>query len=177
MRIDYGVAIRETAAELAAAERRQRQRAGADRAKLLRLLKSGAAPSLRRGAALLGYSERQAQRWWKRYAMGGLEALLAVTPHLGPAERITPAAWTGLAAEMRAGRIARLKDAQAYLRERHGIAYSLNGVWELLRRRQAKPKTGRKRHVKADPAAQAAFKKGVQHGTGRAARDPGLRHR
>jgi transposase len=176
MRIDYGVAIRERAGELAAAERRQRHRAGADRVKLRRLLKSGAAPSLRRGAALLGYSERQAQRWWRLYSAGGLGALLTITPRAGPAERITPGAWAGLEAEMRAGRIARLRDAQAYLRERHGVAYSLNGVWELLRRRKAKPKTGRKRHVKADPAEQAAFKKAVQHGAGRAAGDPGLRH-
>jgi transposase len=175
MRIDYGVAIRETEAELAAAERRQRHRAGADRAKLLRLLKSGAAPSLRRGAALLGYSERQAQRWWQLYATGGLQALLAFTPRAGPAERITAEAWADLAAEMQAGRIARLKDAQAYLRERHGIAYSLNGVWELLRRRRAKPKTGRRQHVRADPAAQAAFKKAVRRGAGRAASGPGLR--
>lgn len=162
MRIDYGVAIRETAAELAALERRRRHGAGADRVKLLRLLKGGRERSLRRAAAVLGYSERQAQRWWRLYAAGGLGALLTISPRLGPAERITPEAWAGLDAEMRAGRVARLKDAQAYLCERHGIGYSLNGVWELLRRRKAKPKTGRKRHAAADPAEQVAFKKSVR---------------
>jgi transposase len=150
VRINYRVAIREDEAALAAAERQERHKAGADRIKLLRLLKSGAVASLRRGAALLGYSERQAQRWWQAYARGGLAGLLATKPHLGPAERTTPAAWAGLEAEMRAGRIAHLKEARAYLRERHGIGYSLNGVWELLRRRKAKPKTGRKRHRRAD---------------------------
>jgi transposase len=163
MRINYGEVVREDEATLATAERQQRHRASADRIKLLRLLKSGAVSSLRRGAALLGYSERQAQRWWQMYQTGGLEGLGASKPRLGPAERITPAAWADLVAEMQAGRIARLKEAQAYLRERHGINYSLNGVWELLRRRKAKPKTGRKRHVQADPAAQAAFKKAVRH--------------
>jgi transposase len=174
MRIDYGSAVRESADALAALERQQRPRAGADRVKLLRLLKGGAVASLRQGAALLGYSERQAQRWWRRYAAGGLAALLTFTARLGPAERVTAEAWAGLDAEMRAGRVAHLKDAQAYLRERHGIAYSLSGVWELLRRRRAKPKTGRKRHPAADPAAQAAFKKGAQRCAGGAPNPTGV---
>ena len=62
---------------------------------------------------------------------------------------------------MRAGRIARLREAQAYLRERWGIHYSLDGLSGLFQRHQIKRKTGRPRHRRADAAAPAAFKKSV----------------
>ena len=75
-------------------------------------------------------------------------------------EQVSPEAWTALALEMRAGRIARLKEAQQYLREQWGIDYhSLNGLSQLFKRHKTKLKTGRRRHRQANPAAQAAFKK------------------
>ena len=77
---------------------------------------------------------------------------------------------------MRAGRVARLREAQAFLRDRHGVAYSLNGVSLLFKRHRVKLKTGRRRHRKADAAAQAAFKKGVRGRTGAARGRAGLRH-
>ncbi len=121
-----------------------------------------AAVEERRGAqqaaATLGYSERQAQRWWARYTHGGLAALVDVGHPGGRRERITPDAWADLSAQMRAGAIGRLKDAQAYLRERWGIAYGLDGVSKLFIRRKTKLKTGRRRHAEA--AAPAAFKQG-----------------
>jgi hypothetical protein len=43
---------------------------------------------------------------------------------------------------MRAGRVARLREAQAFLRDRHGIAYSLNGISLLFKRHRVKLKTG-----------------------------------
>ncbi len=162
MWIDYGVSIVETVDALRAQERAARGRRAADRVKLLRLLKSGAARSVRQAAATLGYSERQAQRWWARYTHGGLAALVDVGHPGGRRERITPEAWADLSAQMRAGAIGRLKDAQAYLQERWGIDYCLDGVSKLFIRRKTKLKTGRRRHRQADAAAQAAFKKSVR---------------
>jgi transposase len=130
--------------------------------KLLRLLKSGEVRSLRQGAATLGYSERQGQRWWARYTHGGLAALVDVGHPGGSRERITPEAWVDLSAQMRAGAIGRLKDAQAYLRERWGIDYCLDGLSKLFIRHKTKRKTGRRRHRHAEAAAQAAFKKAVR---------------
>ncbi len=80
----------------------------------------------------------------------------------GRRERITPEAWADLSAQMRAGAIGRLKDAQAYLQERWGIDYCLDGVSKLFIRRKTKLKSGRRRHRQADAAAQAAFKKSVR---------------
>jgi transposase len=77
---------------------------------------------------------------------------------------------------MRAGRVARLREAPAFLRDRHGIAYSLNGLSLLFKRHRVKLKTGRRRHRRADAAAQAAFKKGVRGRTGAARGRAGLRH-
>jgi transposase len=170
MWIDYGECIAESVEELAEVGRCLRGRAGADRARLLLALKSGRERSLRRAAALLGYSERQAQRWWAAYRSGGLAALLERRSREGRRERVGPTAWAVLEAEMRAGHVARLREAQAFLRDRFGIAYSLNGISLLFKRHRVKLKTGRRRHRKADAAAQAAFKKGVRGRTG-AARD------
>ena len=80
----------------------------------------------------------------------------------GSRERITPEAWADLSAQMRAGAIGRLKDAQAYLQEHWGISYCLDGISKLFLRRKTKRKTGRPRHREADAAAQAAFKKSAR---------------
>jgi transposase len=136
----------------------------ADRVKLLRLLKSGQERSLWRAAAVLGYPERPGQRWWRAYRESGLAGLLVVRRPGGARARITLAALAGLEGEMRAGRIARLREAQAYLREHWDIVYSLDGLSGLFQRHKTKRKTGRPRHRRADAAAQAAFKKSVHDG-------------
>jgi transposase len=160
MRIDYGAHISQSTTALLALEKRLRGRPIADRIKLLRLLKTRTLRSLRAAAPVLGYSERQLQRWWATYTTRGLEALVRWQPRLGRHEQVSPEAWAALAMEMRAGRVARLKEAQRYLREQWGIDYhSLNGLSQLFKRHKTKLKTGRRRHRQANPAAQAAFKK------------------
>jgi transposase len=112
---------------------------------------------------MLGYSERQLQRWWGTYTTGGIEALLQRPPQRGRQAQVSDETWTALATEMQAGRVAHFKDAQRYLRERWGIDYrSLNGVSRLFIRHKTKLKTGRRRHRRANPAAQAAFTKSLR---------------
>ena len=159
MWIDYTRRIPESVSELAALERRLRGRPTADRVKMLRLLKSGAYRSRRALAPVLGYCERQLQRWWATHQAGGLPALLEYQPRGGQRERLPAQAWTALEAEMEAGRIARLKEAQAYLKEHWGITYHLSAVARLFRRRKVKLKTGRRRHRRASAQEQTAFKK------------------
>ena len=134
-----------------------------DRIKLLRVLKTRTVRSLRAAAPLLGYSERQLQRWWATYLTGGLEALLRWQPHAGRPEQVSAEAWSALAVEMRAGRMARLKAVQCYLREPWGIPYhSLNGVSQPYKRHKTTLKTGRRRPRQANLAAQAVFKKSLR---------------
>jgi transposase len=65
-------------------------------------------------------------------------------PRPGRHAHVSPEAWTALATEMRAGRIARLKAAQRYLREQWGLDYhSRNGLSQLFKRHKTKLKTGR----------------------------------
>lgn len=163
MWIDYGDQITQTPAAIRTMERRLRGRPIADRLKLLRLLKTRTCRSLRGAAPMLGYSERQLQRWGGTYTTGGIEALLQRPARRGRRAQVSAAAWTALAAEMQAGRVAHLKDAQRYLREQWGINYrSLNGVSQLFIRHKTKLKTGRRRHRRANLAAQAAFKKSLR---------------
>ncbi len=162
MRTDYRGAIVESEEELAQAEKALRGQAKQARVRMLWLLRSGRATSLPKCAPLTGYSLRQLTRWWGRYRESGLEGLLADKPRLGKVSKLTEEAYEGLEVEMRAGRIATLRDARRYLSERWGIEYeSLGGLWWTLHKRRAKPKTGRRRHRAADQESQEAFKSGV----------------
>jgi transposase len=163
MRTDYRQAITESEAELRRRERELRGQAGQVRVRMLLLLRSGTATSLPKCSPLVGYSLRQLTRWWARYRESGLEGLLADKPRRGKVSKLTPEAYEGLEGEMRAGRVATLKDARRYLSERWGIEYkSLGGLWWTLHKRRAKPKTGRRRHRQADLKAQEAFKRGLR---------------
>ena len=156
----YAPLIQEDVAQLQAAEKAARDKSRTDRVRLLRFLKEGRVPGIRQAAAALGYSVRTAERWWRRYCEGGLAALVAPPQRRGMVERITPEAWEGLQAAMRAGRIGGLHEAQAYLRDTWHIAYGIDALSKLFQRRKTKLKTGRPRHRKAArPAEPAAFKK------------------
>lgn len=163
MRTDYPISITEEATTLRQMERALRGRPTAVRVQALRLLKSGVARSLDACATLVGHSPRQVARWWATYRAAGLDALVRERPRLGKVSRLTPVALADLETAMTAGQIATLKDAQAYLADRHGIVYgSLNGVWQQLRKHRIKLKTGRRRHEYADPVAQEAFRTGFR---------------
>jgi transposase len=161
MRLNYPDLIRETPEELARLERKHRSSPLEDRLKMLRLLKAETYPSRMRLAPVLGYSPRQLQRWWDAYRRGSLEALLDRASPGGSAERISAEAWTALETEMKAGRVARLREARGFLREHFSTSYTIGGLSDLFRRRKAKLKTGRRRNRKASPEEQAVFKKTV----------------
>lgn len=158
-RVRYAELIQESAAELRQHERRLRGTSTEPRVRMLRLLKEGKIISLRASTSVLGYSLSQLYRWWAAYREGGLTHLLTVRPRPGAPAKLTPAAWAGLEAELRASRIATLRDAQHYLQQQWAISYSLNGVWYHLRKRRVRLKTGRRRHQRADAARQAAYKR------------------
>jgi transposase len=147
----YPLLIQENVAQLQVAEKAARDKARADRLRLLRFLKEGRVASVSQAAEVLGYSVRTAQRWWQSYREGGLAALLAPPSQRGLKERITPEAWDGLQAEM-----PHRREAQLYLRDTWRIEYGIDALSKLFRRR--KLKTGRPHH-RNSPAEQAAFKK------------------
>ena len=168
MRTDYPGVITEDEATLRRMERQMRGRPTAVRVQALRLLKGGTVRNLADCARLVGHSPRQVARWWQRYRQQGLAGLLREPTYPGRTPRLTAEARDDLQAAMAVGQIATLKDAQAYLAERHGIVYpSLNGVWAQLRKHKIKLKTGRRRHALADADAQEAFRAGFRGEAGR----------
>jgi transposase len=163
MRTDYPSVITDDEATLRRVERQVRGRPTAVRVQALRLLKSGVARSLAGCASLVGHSPRQVARWWATYRREGLDGVLREPTFPGKTSRLSPEALADLEAVMAEGRIATLKDAQAYLADHHGIVYpSLNGVWAQLRKHQITLKTGRRRHALADAATQEAFRAGFR---------------
>jgi transposase len=160
MRIKYPKAIQESEEDLTRLEQRLRGQKAADRVRVLRLLKSGAVKSLKDCAPLVGYSVSQLIRWWECYRAEGLAGVLKQQKPVGKPSRLTPEAWEGLMAAMRAGHIATMQDARTYLEREWGIRYQ-NGksLWWLFKKHRVKWKTGRRRHQKADAEQQAAFKK------------------
>lgn len=112
MRIHYPQPIRESEAALATVECDLRGQPTAVRVQRLRLLKAGTVPSVAQCAPLVGYSATQLHRWWATYRTGGLAALLEQRTPPGKRSQLTEAAWAGLQRAIRAGRIARLADAQ-----------------------------------------------------------------
>lgn len=159
MHIAYPQVITETVEELRACEQHLRGTAAAPRVQMLRLLKSGEATNVPQVATLVGYSPRQIQRWWQTYRIAGLVALSRIYHPAGKPAQLTEEAWMGLQAELDAGRIGGQEEARRYLAERWGVHYqSIHGISYQFKRRKVKWKTGRRRHAKADAAAQAAFK-------------------
>lgn len=160
MQLNYPAIIGEADEELVEQEHAVRGTHVAVRVRMLCLLKTGQARTLPDCAQLLGYSYRQVHRWWQTYRSEGLHALLQRGSSPGRPTRLSPQAWRDLEAQMRAGHLASLKDAQAYLRDHWNIAYaSLNGIWNQMQRHHAKPKTGRPHHRRQQPDQQTAFKK------------------
>jgi transposase len=159
-KVDYVKEISESELELLELEQRLRGKRTAVRVLMLRLLKSERISTLTETAPIVGYCLRQLQNWWALYRNQGMKGLMEIKSHQGKASKLTEEAFAGLEAEMKAGKIATLKDAQSYLSRDWKIVYrSLNGVWLQLHKRRAKPKTGRRRHRRANAERQEAFKK------------------
>jgi hypothetical protein len=132
MQIVYLRAIIEAVAALQEREQRLRGTPAAPRVQMLRLLKCGDATTLPEVAALIGYSPRHVQRWWRTYRTADLAALERVYHSAGKPARLTAEAWAGLVVELEAGRIAGQEDARRYLAGnwgglRHTI---LHGYWQ-----------------------------------------------
>jgi transposase len=157
-RIDYPAVIAESGPVLRARETAARGTPAAPRLQMLRLLKSGEARTLSQVAALIGFSARHVERWWQTYRDEGLTALERVYHPAGKRAQLTEAAWAGLQHELEAGRIIGQEGARRYLAETWGVRYqSVNAISYQFKRRKVKWKTGRRRHAKADAAAQTAF--------------------
>jgi transposase len=160
MYLSYPDLIEEPVEQIRSLERAHRGTPLEARLKMLRLLKAETFRSRSALSEVLGYSERQMDRWFQAYREKGLDGLLDRGDPGGSPERVTPEAWEGLCKQMIEGKVSRLEDARRYLADKHDVQYAgISSISMLFQRRGVKLKTGRKEHRKADRDAQAAFKK------------------
>ncbi len=151
MRYKYPELICESEAELITLEHQLAGQRAGDRVRMLRLLKSGEAPSLRTCAKLLGRSLTHVTRWWKRYQQHGLQALTTIPRRMGKRPWVSEAVWADLQQEIGAGRLRGLEETRQYLRARWGIEYrSASGVWALFKQRGVKLRSGPQRQWQVD---------------------------
>lgn len=158
--IDYSRFIEESEEELRKLGKRHRYTHLFHRVRMLALLKREEYSTIEETAKSLGFSRRQAQRWFASYKEGGMEKMLeSRVEERGRGELVSEEAFSELEEAMKAGEIATIAQAHEFLLER-GIGYSHpESVGGLLRRRKVKLKSGRPRHEKADQREQEAFKK------------------
>jgi transposase len=116
-------------------------------------------------AAQVLLSDRQVRTWVARYNAGGPDAL-ADRPGRGRKGPLTPEQEDRLRQRLRAGPTEadgvcalRGEDVRRVLQEEFGVPRSLQAVYDLLHRLGFAPRRPRPRHPRADPRAQAAFKK------------------
>lgn len=115
-------------------------------------------------AKLLGVPKSVVEEWAYRYRDHGIEALRPKKPK-GRPPKLTPERQQEFKERMKAGPregdvvcTLRGKDAVRILNEEYQVAYTLNGVYELLHRLNLTPLTPRPRHEKNDPVAMEEFK-------------------
>ena len=112
-------------------------------------------------AAAVGVHRRTVDRWVDWYRTGGLTGVLAHRQGgRGRECKLRPEQEAVLAAEVATGRFRTAAEVGAWVATTFGVGFRPGGLAKLLKRLHAAPKVPRPRHVKTDPAAQAAWQRG-----------------
>lgn len=155
------IAWEESAEELYQRYREAQQVAIRIRLQALWLIRSGTTEQ--EAARIVGVGRRTLTRWLSWYRQGGLAAVLQRVPghgaHGAPS-RLTPEQRTALLAQCADGAFRTYGEAQRWVEREYGVTYRYHGIYDLLCRMSVHPKVPRPTAAKADPAAQAAWKKG-----------------
>ena len=123
-------------------------------------LREGA--SVKETAHTVGVHSRTVQRWLSDYRQGGVAAVTARRSggHGLPA-RLSEEQDATLRAEAATGAFRTAAEARAWIAAQFGVHYGAGGIYRVLARLKVHPKVPRPVNPKADPAAQAAWKKGA----------------
>ncbi len=142
-------------------ERYRRERRADVRPRLHGLWLVRAGRSAREAAAVLGVHERTVTRWLGWYRAGGLAAVEGRhAGGQGAPSLLTVEQQAELADEVATGRFRTAAEIRRWVEARWGVAYTEGGMYALLGRLRCAPKVPRPVHAKADPVAQARWKKG-----------------
>ncbi len=144
---------------LRAAYRTERRADVRPRLHALWLLRGGR--GVREVAQLVGVHERSVQRWLDWYRQGGLAALRAHRQAgTGQPAFLTTEQQAQVREQAATGAFRTAAEAQQWIEQQFGVRYRPGGMYALLARLRIHPKVPRPVNPKADPAAQAAWKKG-----------------
>ena len=136
------------------------------RVQALWLLRQGTSQT--QTAQTVGVGCRTVVRWLGWYREGGLaEVTKRVPGHGAPGgtSRLSPEQLQELVEHTKTGALRTYEDARQWVLQQYGVEYRYQGMYSVLARVGVHPKVPRPIAVKADRAAQEAFKKGglVQH--------------
>ena len=110
-------------------------------------------------AEAVGVSTETLRSWTRRAVAGGLDALARRKPGSGAAPKLSPAQRERVLAWADAEPRATMNALRARIKAAWGIELSETQVWALARGRGFRRVVPRKRHYRADPAAEAAAQK------------------
>jgi transposase len=119
--------------------------------------------SLRKSSQTAAINERTGQRYLKWYREGGVENVLK-RQHGGDrgqqASFLTKEQQAALKAEADAGKLKTVWEGIEWVKKEYEVEYSYEGMRGVFKRLRLKKKVPRKQHIKSDPQAQDAWKKG-----------------
>lgn len=115
--------------------------------------------SVKAVAATVGVTPETLRAWVHRATAAGLDALAARRPGSGGRPKLTGAQQAQVRAWADAAPRVTLSVLRARIAREWGVSLSEPQVWRLLRRGDFRRVVPRKRHYRADPAAQAAAQK------------------
>lgn len=158
--MDYALEIKEELDFLQAAEKKQTQAQFRDYIRFLRLLKAHDCTTQIQAANQVNLSLRQAQRVWQLYRKNGFEALIQPrqSTYIG---KLSTTQMSHLRQFLLNDQAQTLEDIRAYLEGSLGVEYTIGGVFDLCKRLQIKPKTGRPVHAHQVPGAVESYKKSL----------------
>ena len=152
-------AVEDTAAALHQQYRAEKVTEVRTRLHALWLLRQGQGPTA--VAAAVGVGRNAVQRWLRWYREGGLEG---VRSHRrgGPGKPsfLTPAQEQQVVAAAAQGVFGTAQAVRDWIEAEFGVVYTVGSLYTLLPRLGIRLKVPRPRHTKADPQAQATWKKG-----------------
>ena len=118
--------------------------------------------NLEQVAEVTGVHYRTVQRWVGWYRQGGTaEVCVHHGGGHGQPSWLTAEQEAAVAEEAAKGAFTTAADVRRWVAEQFGVTYRLKGIYGLLRRVRCHPKVPQPIHIKANPEAQEAWKKGA----------------
>ena len=140
----------------------ERDRSRRNRLQALWLVRTGR--SVGEASRIAGVGPRSLERWLGWYRQDGLAEVLRRMPGHGapgaPAST-APEQRAQLLEQVRAGTFRTYDEARQWVEQTFGVRYSYKGMYSALARLAVHPKGPRPMAAKADPAQQAAWKRGA----------------